>query len=189
MVLLKFSDGSKYNIPLEELQIIPYFKNLRNLNNDAQELDLSFNENFTFGNIIRCISLSEPLTESCKELIDYLCINVKYYDNKMLNLNLNNIKEDNYDTIILRCQLEPQYLINNYNKFFELPIEVVKKCILKDHVKEYYNSVLLIEACKKHEYTEIAQHLIQIGVNVNFIDTFNSSALLEASKQSNINVI
>ena len=193
MVLLKFSDGSKHNIPLEELEIIPYFKTLPTLKDDSQELDLSFNGIFTYGNIIRCISLSEPLNDSCEELMDYFCIDSNFYDknyvNKMLKLDLNNKEE--YNTVILRCKLEPKYLPINCDIIFKYPIEVVKKCITRDNINinNCHGNTILIEASKNNEYTEIVKYIIENGANVNLINNYNNTALIYASEKNNIEIV
>jgi len=167
MVFLTFADNSTRDIPIEELQLIPYFKELPNLTNDSQKLDLSFNARFTYGNIIRCIALLNPVNDSCKELIDYFCIDINYYDKNEIKeaFNCDN-KNINFNGIILRCKLDHTYLIKNYREIFKLPIDIIKQCITKENVNfknnDNYNNTVLIIASRNGRI-EIAKLFIDAG--------------------------
>jgi len=194
MVLLTFADNSKYNIPLEALQLIPYFKELPDLTDDSQNLDLSFNEIFTYNNIIRCISMLGSLNDSCKKLMDYLCIDINFHDKneikEMFNIDLTKVECNNVNAIILRCKLDHTYIIDNYERIFKLPVNVIKKCITKDNVnfQNKYNSTVLMYA-SSNGHTDIIKLLIEAGANVNFQNYDNNTALMFASEKGHTDII
>jgi len=196
MVFLTFADNSTHNIPLAELQLISYFKELPDLTDDSQKLDLSFNEIFTYGNIIRCISLSKPINDSCIKLLDYFSIDVNYYDKNIVKEVLNmDIKNNDVDKIILRCQIYNKCLIENYEEIFKLPIDVIKQCITKENInfQTDYNDddnddkTVLIYAIESNRL-DIIKLLIDAGADIN-IEVGNNTALMNASERGRIEIV
>ena len=187
MVLLKFADNSSYNIPLEELQKLPFFKKLPTLKDDNEELDLSFNKDFTYNNLIKCIAFSEEINNSSKRLIDFVGIDLNYFHsiNKIKNLDLNKaIKDNDYENIIVKCKLEDNYLANNYSIIRKLPLKVFKKCITIENNK----TNVLIKSVKNND-KEITELLIEIGANVNGGDCQNITPLIWAVIKNNKEIV
>jgi len=194
MVLLTFADNSTRDIPLEELQLIPYFKDMPNLTEDSQKLDLSFNKRFTYGNIIRCIAFSDSVNDSCKELMNYFCIDTEYYDKKIVKeafkINLKGIERIDFNAIILRCQIDNKCLIDNYERIFKLPINIIKKCITKENVNIQNNNnfTALIYASLGGQI-KIINLLIEAGANINLQSKYNSTALMFASERGYTKIV
>ena len=189
MVLLKFADGSKNDIPLEELQKIPYFKNLPDLKDDNKELNLSFNENFTYNNIIRCIALSEPLTKSCEELMNYFCIESCYYSKNYINqlheLDLKKaIENKNYDAIIAKCHIERYYLEYNVKEINKLPIAIIEKCITPYNTK---NNELALSCQDNH--INLTKVLINNNIDIERRYKYNLTLIIIASSKGNKEIV
>jgi len=190
MVFLTFADNSTRDIPLEELQKLSFFKNLPTLTEDTQELNLGpINENFTYSNLIKCIVLSEPINDSCEDLIDFMGSDVKFHDKneikKAFKIDLNDVESINFNAIILRCQIDIKYLIENYKQIFKLPIDVIKKCITKENVNiQNNNNYTVLVYASEYGYTEIVKFLIDAGYNVN-----NGKALIYASLNGHTEIV
>ena len=187
MVLLKFADGSKNDIPLEELQKIPFFKNLPTLKDNYQELDLStVNENFTYNNLVKCIAFSqEKVDNSCYDLVDFLGLDFNFYSkNTIINIgeyfNLDDaIKNKNYEDIIVKCLIDNGYFLNNYIKLSKLPLNIIKHCITKNNIKytQGLNGTSLLTRGCRFGHKEIIEILIKIGADLN-IKSYNGHTAL-----------
>jgi len=194
MVLLTFADNSTCNIPLEELQKIPFFNKIPTLTEDSHEVNLSFNENFTYSNIIRCIAFSESINDSCENLIDFVGIDVNYYHKnivkEVLKIDLKSVKNINFNALTLRCKLDHTYLIDNYAQIFKLPIDVIKQCITKENIniQNIRNDTTLILA-SWNGHTEIVKLLIKAGANINLQGYKNTTALIGASQSGYTEIV
>lgn len=187
MVLLKFADGSKHNIPLEELQKIPFFKNLPSLTDDNQELDLSnINKDLTYNNLIVCIALSTGQIESSYyELLDFLGIDFNY--NRVNIDSLNNIhkfdlddaiKNKDYESIIVKSLTQDNFLSLKYLKLRDLPFNIIKNCINDN------NKNTMLKCVSYHGGVKIAKYLLDIGADANYKSGLSSDTpLLLASEK------
>lgn len=199
MVLLKFADGSKNDIPLEELQKIPFFKKLPSLTDDSQELDLStVNENFTYNNLIKCIAFSqEKVDNSCYDLLDFLGLDFNFYSKNIIidggeYFNLDDaIKNKNYDLIIVSCLAYPIYFIQNYMKIAKLPLNIVKYCITRNNVNltTGLGDISLLMCISRYGYKDIVKLLINSGADINHKCARNFTALIEASYNGHTDVV
>lgn len=195
MVLLKFSDGSKHNIPLKELENIPFFKIFPNIT-DEIEIDLGkYNENFTYKNLMKCIGLSEEIDDSCRNLMDFLGVDFKYYDKETFNKAFAGdlpmlIKYKYYIPIILRCQADTDFICDNLEEMFELPFNILKKCITESNVnsEDVNGDNALILATRKGN-KELVEFLVKTGANTTGDDENGDTPLIIASKDHNIELV
>ena len=195
MVLLKFADGSKYNIPVKELENIPFFKMFPNIT-DTDEIDLSkYNENFTYKNLMKCIGLSEEIDDSCNNLMDFLGVDFKYYDKETFNKAFiadfpKLIKEKDYIPLILRCQIDNEIWIEHFEDIIELPFNILKKCITESNVnsEDVNGDNALILATRKGN-KELVEFLVKTGANTTGDDEYGDTPLIIASKDHNIELV
>lgn len=194
MVLLKFSDGSKHDIPLEELQKITFFKNLPSLKTNDKEIDLSkVNKNFTYNNLIKCIVFSEDINDSCKELMDFVGIDFEWYHkNDVKNMVLfepvknyyppiDTVKEKDYDTLVQICKLDKEYFNKHLSMIFRLPINIIEKCISKENIniKDSWTKMPLILASVEND-NGLIELLVNNGADINIQDKFGKTPFIWA---------
>ena len=196
MVLLKFADGSTYNIPLKDLENIPFFNIFPEITNET-EINLGqYNKNFTYKNLMKCIGFSEKLDNSCIDLMDYLGQDFKYYSQETVNkaFNIFSLRQLNdskdYIPIILRCQIDNKYWILNFENMIKLPFNIFKKCITESNVnsKNRHNNTGLMLACEMCG-KKIVEFLINKGANITDKDRLNNTLLIIASKYNNKEIV
>ena len=194
MVFLQFADGSSNNIPLEELQKLPFFKKLPSLTDDSQELNLStINKDLTYNNLIVCIALSTgQIEDSYYELADFLGIDLDY--NKINIDSLSNIhkfnlddaiKNKDYESIIVRSIFQYDFITLNYFKLRDLPFNIIKNCINDN------NKNILLKCVSYHGGDKkIVKYLLNTGANVNYnCKRSNDTPLIFASEKGHKEIV
>ena len=197
MVLLKFADGSTYNIPLKDLENIPFFNIFPEITNET-EINLGqYNKNFTYKNLMKCIGFSEKLDDSCIDLMDYLGQDIELYDKESVKKTYTEsftklVKNKDYLPIIILCQFNEDWFNDDLEGILKvLPLNVIKKCITKDNVNVYdfrsHNTSLLIAS--KAGNLELVKHVIKVGADVNYTNSYSNTALIFASKNNYTEIV
>ena len=192
MVLLKFSDGSKHNIPLKELENISFFKMFPNIT-DEIEIDLGkYHENFTYKNLMKCIGLSEKIDDSCMGLMDFLGQDIEFYDKESVKKSYTEdftklVQNKDYIPIIINCRFHEDWFNEDLEGTLKvLPLNIIKKCITKDNVNVYdcdsHMTPLIIAS--KWNNLELVKHVIKVGADVNYTNSYSNTALIYASRNN-----